>query len=312
MSKRQIRKRVASSSSDDEDRPPRPAAAAAKRKVVQAVQSNSLSFGDEEQEGVEDEFVTKKSKESRTIKKRMRQAPSVPSVAADTPGVAAADATPSTAAVGGDYSAESLAQLRNAQKFSTAALHVSTDTEDIQVELSGDAAVQAEGELGGVASDVLQDPVLQDKLGRLRAERLVEEKKKVKFSNALPKGDERDFNALDDPDAARWEEELLKRAGRSGRNVAEVSPASIKLAEVISAKVEEFTFKDSMSTLLGGIEKLEQSCENNNNKLLNLNVNYGEAIREHNDLKSKVESMSEVQSWMEVYDVILIGIVPNA
>lgn len=305
MSKRQIRKRAASSSSsDDEDRPARPLAPVSQRKALPAVKSNSLSFGDEEQEGGEDDFITKKSKESRTIKKRMRQAPVVPAVVAVAAAVLPTDAAPSTAAVGGDYSAESLAQLRSAQKFSTVLLPSSADmdAEELQEQLSGDAAAQAENDLDGASSDGHHvDPVLQDKLRRLKAERLAEEtKKKVKFSNALPKVDEREFNALDDPESARWEEELLKRAGRVGRIVAEDTPISQKRVEVASSRVEGITFKDSMSTLLGGIEKLEQSCEKNDNKLLNLNSNYGEALQEQKDLKSKVESMNEVQVWMEV------------
>jgi hypothetical protein len=315
MSKRQIRRREASSGSDDEDAPAR---RPARQPAAKAVKAATLSFGggDEEEGGEDDEiFVVKKSKASRTVKKKMRQAPNAASVIENA--VISSDTIASAGAAGGgggggEYSAESLAALRNSQHFSTAPVPVPDEQpaeEPADMELAGDEAVLAEDQLGG--GDDLG--AAGSKAGRGGGDMLKQQSKadknKVRFASAIPKDDDRDrdFRDLDaqDADASRWEEELLRRAGAgAGDRLAPAGgpplPSQQARKNNDTAKFEELTFTDCMKSLVGGIAKLEDNCENNRSKLMNMQNTYNDSEKEKIELKAKVVAMAEVQDWIEV------------
>lgn len=303
MSKRCMRKRAAAStSSSDDENPPAPA----KNKLTSNAPTKSvmLSFGDQDSGESDNDFVVKKSKASRTFKKKIRQAPNASSVEG-TGHSAMTQVAPSVAGAGGQYSAENLAALRSEQRFSTAVVPAVPVLDD--VELAGDEAMWAEDNLilesNNVESTITDD--CRDKLDKIKDSRSIEDKKKVKFASAIPKNDQRDFNALNDAESTTWEEQLLKRVGHIGKPSADASKFSKESETKFSSKFEEITFEDSLSSLQGGIDKLENTCESNRTKLANLNNTYAASLKEQEDLKSAVESMQIVQEWMEVILFVL-------
>lgn len=313
MSKRpQLRKRASSTSSSDSGADDAPPPAAKRRPAAGASRhaSAALSFAADDEIGSEDEFMVKKSKASRIIKKKMRQAPAPSSASGvETMGPVIRD-VPSAAMVGGDYSAESLAALRSAQRFSSAAPAAALSSEGAMeaAALAGDDAALAEAALGGDAGETAADLALRQRLDRFKDERSTGDKKRVKFVNAIPRSDDRDFQDLDGPDAAHWEEELLKRAGRVNKPDASgaVVTQHVINSSIVSAKSEEITLKHSLSSLLGGIYKLEENVEANKHKLSKIQNDHQEAIKEYHELKHKVESMGETQEWMEVRVICML------
>lgn len=295
MSKRpQLRKRASSSSSSscDDDSAKGPTRGPRQGRGVQPKRA-TLSFGNEDEaDSDERPFAVKKSKASRIIKKKMRQAPNAASVVDS---VALSER--SDASVGGNYSAESLAALRGMQRFSTAPPPAAQELEGPEIVLAGDEAQRAEDDLA-VEEDSNGDRALRDKINKLKEERNGDGKKKVKFTNAIPRADDRDFNAVDDQDSATWEEELLKRAGSATRPIGSTLPFQKESRPLKNA--EEITFKDFLLSLHGGIEKLNLSLSANCTKLSAVNDECSEAAKEDVAMKSKVELMNEMQGWMEV------------
>eukprot|EP01041_Mallomonas_annulata_P007965 gene7965-16301_t len=209
-----IRKKIMHDDDDDLDQSE--SKDLSKAKGVPSKKSATLSFGDENDEE-DEEFKVKKSKASKQFKKRMQQPADVMSVVAAQQVLSFAAASTT-----GDYSAESLAALRQQQSFSLPKDSSST-VEDL--ELAGDEAESLEAltaKLSGKKSDdhfeseegELESMRLLRKLQAKRAEDENDENKRINMSvkKVLPEFMPLEVGEEGDGEVS-WERELLKRSG---------------------------------------------------------------------------------------------------
>ena len=319
MSKRQIRKRNLSSSSDEDTSKVRKASVGRAKASGSTIKTAALSFGEGSgDDGSGDEISLKRTKASRTIKKKMRQAPNISAI---TGGIEQSlNSSAVTISTGGNYSAESLAALRQSQHFSTAPsaseLHESPFvSSEVGAEFAGDDTVLA-GDEAVTAADECGENVdrkdisvstlgvdIQDRIDTIN-EQQHEKNKKIRFANAIPKADNKEFRELDDPESAQWEEQLLKRAARVGKIQPSAQGVMRKIEQNRTAGHEEIGFDDTLKSLRDGIAKLQESCENNELRISNLKDSVAEVEIEKNSLKPKVEAMNENKEWIEVYAIL--------
>jgi len=155
MKQRKIRRKVDSDDDDNEDSAAnntKPASSTGNqlkgRKKKGASTGPVLSFEDED---CDDTFQVKKTKESRKIKKLMRQAPGVIDNIQE--------ATPAYDNGGCDYSDENLSLLRQNQRFSAPVDKTPSSLEGL--ELSGDAA-ESFAESNEISEEMLHENVVEN------------------------------------------------------------------------------------------------------------------------------------------------------
>lgn len=247
-----------------------------------------LSFGDDDDDsGVLD---LKKSKDSKAFKKRMRQAPGAAQVVA----AAATASEPVGIGSSGLYSAESLAELKRQQQFSTTSASKALADGDItsaapDMELAGDDAVLVSGDglkneptESSTAMDTDQDGAPTRRVTFADGDEFTSERhgRKESYGNyAIDDDDDEAQEAAQD-----WEIEVLRRAGQTLRSNR---PSATTMNNL---NLQELTISDTRESISQAIRSLKNSTTEGQSKAQGLEKAFIDAENEEKRLKAVVET----------------------
>jgi hypothetical protein len=220
----------------------------------------------------------------------MRQAPGAVQVVA----AAATASEPVGIGASGMYSAESLAELKRQQQFSTTAVSRALADGDVtstvpEIELAGDDAVLVSED--GIKNQPTQFAAAMDidhDAGLGRRVTFVDGDEFTSTSN-----DHKDFDGnfvVEDDEAQEanqdWENEVLRRAGQNFR------PNRSSASTMNSLNLQELTISDTRESISQAMRSLKNSTTEGNTKALGLDRALIDAEHENNKLKAAVETAS--------------------
>jgi hypothetical protein len=302
--RKQFRKREASSSSSDSEEHNNITALSSntsKKSVAPTLKPKStLSFGDDENEGFDeggDNSAFKKSKPNKSAKKKMRQAP---------PPVSMLDQTniAEVASTGArDYSMESLDELRKSQRFSVHNSETAVIGIPDTIELNGDDAVAARDDDENVT--VPHEHNHHDVLGRYNKDTGVEidSKSRHRLNMLAAKDATPDFNVVDDIDSARWEQELIKRAGAkhpvSLSEKLDTTSAKASIDQDLGRKHDEISLTDCRQSVKRGISSLEEKKSEIEFKTSELELWLENQGLEEVKIKKAIEKIGQDHYWIK-------------
>lgn len=258
-----------------------------------------LSFGDEEEDG--DGLDLRKSKDNKAFKKRMRQAPGAAQVVAAAAAAASSTLEPVGVGGGGMYSAESLAELKRQQHFSTVSVSKAitaadaTTSEGTAMELAGDEAVLVSGD--GSKNERIEGAMEVD--GDSTSRRHVtfadddiiggNTSTRMKDSARKIMDDEDDDEAVQD-----WENEILSRVGKNLRSNRPVSSVNN------NANLQELTISEARESISNAIRSLKISTSDADSKVQGIERALADGENEEKRLKTAVETAAEALDALKV------------